>query len=159
MSIPSRLSDYLEQRGTQYEICAHELSRTSAETARSAHIQAHQLAKSVLLEDDAGCVVAVLPADQSILVSEVNQILGRKDLKLSNENRIAQLFGDCDRGAIPAVGMAWGLDTIVDDDLSNNDTVYLEGGDHERLLQMTREQFQQLMGDQLHGRFCKPTLH
>jgi Ala-tRNA(Pro) deacylase len=46
MSIPSRLSSYLEQRGTHYDICAHEHSRCSAETARSAHVPAHQLAKS-----------------------------------------------------------------------------------------------------------------
>jgi prolyl-tRNA editing enzyme YbaK/EbsC (Cys-tRNA(Pro) deacylase) len=49
MSIPSRLSSYLDQRGARYEICAHEPSRSSAETARAAHVLPHQLAKSVIL--------------------------------------------------------------------------------------------------------------
>ncbi|HET9643174.1 MAG TPA: YbaK/EbsC family protein, partial [Burkholderiaceae bacterium] len=62
MSIPSRLSTYLEQHGVHYELCAHPPSRSSAETARTAHVLPHQLAKSVLLEDDQGYVLAVVPA-------------------------------------------------------------------------------------------------
>lgn len=159
MSIPKRLTTYLDEQGAQYDVCAHELSRTSAETARSAHVQPHQLAKSVILEDGLGCVMAVLPADKTVQMAELAQLLGRKELRLSNEDRIAQLFDDCDRGAVPAVGMAWGIETIVDDELETNDTVYLEGGDHERLLKMSRDEFHRLMREQKHGHFCKPTLH
>ena len=36
MSIPARLSSYLEERGVRYELCPHEHSRSSAETARTA---------------------------------------------------------------------------------------------------------------------------
>ena len=54
MSLPSHLTSYLEQRGTQYEICTHDHSRSSAETARSAHVPPSQLAKSVILQDDEG---------------------------------------------------------------------------------------------------------
>ena len=68
MSIPSHLSSYLDQRGVRYEICAHAHSRTSAETARSAHILMKQLAKPVILEDEAGCVMAVIPADKTVCV-------------------------------------------------------------------------------------------
>ena len=52
MSIPTRLSDYLDQRSVQYEVCTHGHSRTSAETSRLAHIPSSQLAKSVIVEDD-----------------------------------------------------------------------------------------------------------
>lgn len=34
MSIPSRLSSHLEQRGACFEVCVHEHSRGSARTAR-----------------------------------------------------------------------------------------------------------------------------
>lgn len=160
MSIPTRLSSYLDQHDTEYDVRSHELSRTSAETARSAHIQPHQLAKSVVLEDEEGCIIAVLPADASVKLSELSELLDRKSLKLSKENRIAEIFSDCDRGAVPAIGMAWGVETIVDDDLgANNEEVFMESGDHERLLKMSGEQFQQLMREQRHGHFCQPTLH
>jgi Ala-tRNA(Pro) deacylase len=159
MSIPSHLSSYLDQRSTRYEICAHEHSRTSAETAHSAHVLPNQLAKSVILEDEAGCVMAVIPADKVVMVGELARMLGRKELRLADESRIAMLFADCDLGAIPPVGMAWGIETIVDDELEANDVVYMEGGDHERLLRMSHEQFHTLMSSQQHGHFCKAPMH
>ena len=158
MSIPSPLSSYLDQRGTRYEICAHAYSRSSAETARSAHVQPSQLAKSVVLEDDTGCLMAVIPADQTVMVGALARLLGRKDLRLADEERIATLFDDCDRGAVPTVGMAWGIETVVDDELEAREVVYMEGGDHERLLRMSHDQFHALMSSQLHGRFCKPLM-
>ena len=156
MSLPSHLTSYLDQRGTQYEICTHEHSRSSAETARSAQVPASQLAKSVILQDDDGCVMAVLPADRVLMVGEFSRLAGRYRLRLADEDRIASLFEDCERGAVPPVGMAWGLETIVDDTLDGNEVVYLEAGDHESLLRMSGEQFRELMRGQPHGHFCKP---
>ncbi|MGH6637948.1 MAG: aminoacyl-tRNA deacylase [Polaromonas sp.] len=159
MSISSQLSSYLDQRGARYEICAHEHSRTSAESARSAHVPPNQLAKSVILEDDKGCVMAVIPADKTVMVGELSRLLGRQQLRLADESRIATLFEDCDLGAVPPVGMAWGIETIVDDELEASDVVYLEGGDHERLLRMSHDQFHELMRSQPHGNFCKAPVH
>ena len=159
MSIPSRLSNYLDQRGARYEIHAHEPSRCSAETARTAQVSPHQLAKSVILEDDTGCMMAVVPADKTVMLGHLSQLLGRKELRLSDESRIALLFEDCDRGAVPPVGMAWGIETIVDDELEANDVVYMEGGDHQCLLRMSHEQFHELMSAARHGHFCKTPLH
>jgi len=156
MSIPSHLSAYFDQRGARYEVCMHEHSRTSAQTAHSAHVPPSQLAKSVILEDETGCVMAVIPADQTVMIGELGRMLGRNKLRLADEARIAMLFDDCDRGAVPPVGMAWGLETIVDEALEANDVIYMEGGDHERLLRMSGEQFHELMRTQLHGHFCKP---
>lgn len=159
MSIPSRLSSYLDERGARYEIHTHQPSRSSAETARTAQVLPHQLAKSVILEDDIGCVMAVVPADKTVMLGHLSQLLGRKELRLSDENRIASMFQDCDLGAVPPVGMAWGMETIVDDELEASDVVYMEGGDHERLLRMSHDQFHDLMSVAQHGHFCKTPLH
>lgn len=155
MSIPTRLSTYLDQRGAVYEICPHARSRSSPETARAAHVPPHQLAKSVVVEDDDGTrLVAVVPGDRSVLLGPLARLLDRKHLRLSDEDDIASLFADCDRGAVPALGMAWGVETVVDDELEASDVVYLEAGDHERLLRLSRAQFHELMRDARHGHFC-----
>jgi Ala-tRNA(Pro) deacylase len=159
MTMPTRLSSYIDQCGARYELCAHEPSRTSAETARSAHVLPHQLAKPVILEDDLGFVMAVVPADKNVAVEEVAYMLGRKGLRLSHEDRIARVFQDCERGAVPPVGMAWGLETVVDEELEANDVVYLEGGDHELLLRMPHEEFHRLMYDAHHGHICSAMMH
>ena len=159
MSIPSRLSRYLDQRGTRYEVCSHGHSHSSAETARAAHLPADQLAKSVVLEDESGCLLAVLPADRTVMLGQLSRMLGRDKLRLSDESRVAMMFDDCEPGAVPPVGMAWGIETIVDDELDTRAVVYLEGGDHESLLRMSGEQFHDLMSVARHGHFCKSPLH
>ena len=93
------------------------------------------------------------------MVGELARMLGRKELRLADESRIAALFADCDLGVVPPVGMACGIETIVDEELEANEVVYMEGGDHERLLRMSHEQFHALMSSQQHGRFCKAPMH
>jgi Ala-tRNA(Pro) deacylase len=159
MSIPLTLANYLDQRGARYEILAHAPSRTSAETARSANVIPDHLAKSVVLEDDLGYVMAVIPADKAVMVDELGRMLGRRSLRLADEERVAMLFKGCEPGAVPSIGMAWGIETIVDDELEACEAVYMEGGDHERLLRMSHDQFHALMSSQRHGQFSKAPAH
>ena len=159
MSIPARLSSYLEERGVRYEVCPHEHSHSSAETARSAHVASHRLAKSVILEHDGGRMMAIVPADRQVMLGELSRLVDRRDLRLADEDAIAEMFSDCDRGAVPTLGMAWGVETIVDDELASGEEVYLESGDHENLLRLSKEQFQALMQSARHGHFSREPIH
>jgi Ala-tRNA(Pro) deacylase len=147
MHVPSRLEAYLAAHLAGYDLCTHRKSRSSPETARAARLDAHQLAKAVVLEDEDGsCLMALLPAD-------------RPHLHLADKARLAKLFADCAPGTVPAFGMAWGLETVVDDELSEPDAVYLECGDHEALVRLTRTQFAELMHGARHAHFCDRRLH
>ena len=155
MAMSTRLSEYLEKHSARYELCTHPHSRTSAETARTAHVPMHALAKSVILEDDAGMVMAVLPADRQVHLGKVTKLLGR-NLRLSTEDRISGVFSDCEIGALPPCGMAWGIETLVDESLEMEPEVYAEAGDHECLLHFTGEQFSTLMDGVRHANFAEP---
>lgn len=159
MAISQHLSSYLQDCGARYEVCSHAHSRSSAETAHKANLLPSQLAKSVILEDDDGYVMAVIPSDKRVMVGELARMLGRPRLRLSDEENIARMFRDCEPGAIPALGMPWGIETVVDDELEENAEVYMEAGDHEQLLRMSHEQFHALMLSQRHGHFCRNQLH
>ncbi|HEY4065888.1 MAG TPA: YbaK/EbsC family protein [Burkholderiaceae bacterium] len=159
MSIPSRLAHYLAEHGARYGVYAHRHSRCSAETARLANVRPHLLAKSVLLEDDSGPVMAIVPADTKVRLTLVSQLLGRHRLHLSDEARIDALFADCERGAMPPVGMPWGVPTVVDSEFEANEVVYLECGDHESLLRLSNAQFRELMRGARHGHFSREPAH
>ena len=159
MSMPSRLSNYLQRSGIQYEVMSHFHSHSSLETARAAQVPSHQLAKSVVLEDDDGCVMAVVPGDARVNVGAIARMLDRSELHLSDEQRLCELFPDCDRGAVPAVGQAWGMDTIVDDSLADCAELYIEAGDHDMLIRISQQQFRDLMRGARHASICKPTAH
>jgi Ala-tRNA(Pro) deacylase len=159
MTISSLLSRYLEQHGVRFDTCAHPHSRTSVQTARVAHVPLHEIAKAVIVEDDAGCVMAIVPADRMVKLGQLARLLDRKHLHLADEDRIAELFADCDRGAVPGLGMAWGVETIVDDELEAMESVYLEGGDHECLLRLSHDQFHELVRAARHGQFSAVPVH
>lgn len=159
MSIPTRLSSYLDHRNARYEICLHTYSRCSAQTARTAHVPPHQFAKSVIVEDDNGCMMAVVPADRNVLLGQLSRLLDRKHLRLADEAYIASVLSDCDRGAVPALGMAWGVETVVDNELEASEVVYIESGDHEHLLRLSNDQFHELMLAAQHGHFCGERIH
>lgn len=159
MSIPSRLSSYLYQRGARYEICAHEVSRSSAQTARSAHVPPHQRAKPVIVEDDAGCVMVVLPADRNVRLGPLSRMLDRKHLWLTDKSCVEALVADREHGAVPALGIAWDIEPVVVDELEANEVVSMESGDRERLLRMSHDQFHALMLAERHGHFCGDPLH
>ena len=153
MPIAPRLANYLDEHLARYELCDHAHTETSAQTARSAHVPPQQLAKSVILEDDRGCVMAVLPADRRVHIGELARLLGRHELHLSDEARVKMLFNDCAPGAVPAFGMAWGMETIVDETLQQAPAVYIEAGDHEQLLKLSRDDFNALMREARHAHF------
>lgn len=159
MFIPARLSSFLLAHDTEYDFHRHRHTRGSSDTAHAAHVPPHQLAKAVVLEDDTGCVVAVVPADRYVRLGRLSQLLERPHLRLADEDRIAALFPDCERGAVPALGMAWGLETVVDDELENLTVVYIECGDHERLLRLDHKQFHALMRQARHGQFSDLRIH
>jgi len=159
MFIPPRLSSFLLAHDAEYDVQRHRHSRGTSDTAHAAHVPRHQLAKAVVLEDEAGCVMAVVPADRYVRLGRVSQLLERQHLRLADEERIASLFPDCERGAVPALGMVWGLETVVDDELEKLSVVYIECGDHERLLRLDHRQFHALMRQARHGQFSGLRIH
>jgi Ala-tRNA(Pro) deacylase len=158
MAIAHTLKSCLEQERVPYEVIAHRHTATSLRAAETAHIAADRLAKAVLLEEDlehSHYVMAVLPASHRVLLAAVGRRIGRK-VHLATEEDAAGLFEDCEAGAIPAVGPAYGVETVVDDSLMAQPELYFEAGDHEHLVRMKTEDFMRVLGDCPHGRFGKP---
>ncbi len=135
MSIAQTLENYLADRGARFTIECHAASTSSLGTARSACIDEESLAKSVVLEDDRGFVLAVLPASHRLELGRVRRKL-RRALRISQEDDMVGLFPDCAFGAIPPLGSAYGLPTVLDASLEDRDEVFFEGGDHETLVRM-----------------------
>lgn len=156
MTIAKRLQWYLEQHGLDYEMVQHARSSTSLESARAARIPAGKLAKCVLLEDERGYLLAVLPASCQVDFDEVEDRVKRA-LGLASEAEVGELFDDCEVGAVPPAGPVYGVPTLVEDSLLRMPDVYLESGDHEGLVHVSGPAFRQLVAQSLHGRFSHPS--
>ena len=158
MAIASKVQEYLSRRGMQYDVLTHPHSHTSLETAHLAHVPGHALAKSVVLEDDFGYLMAVLPADQHVQLGKLSKELSCR-LRLATEGELKRMFDDCEPGAIPSLGAAYGLRMIVDDSLADEAEIYFEAGDHEQLIQMSGSDFMALMEGAGRANFSEPRWH
>src|SRR4030081_2620449 len=128
MTIAASVKDHLSRQGVRYELIAHERTRDSNHSAQAAHIPGGQLAKCVMLEDDEGYVMAVVPATHKVDLGAVHRQLNR-DLGLATDRELVELFKDCERGALPPVGLAYGIATILDQSLVDAPDIYFEAGD------------------------------
>lgn len=144
MAIAITLKDYLDHNGAIYDVVPHTYTTSSLSTAEAAHIPGDQLVKSVLLEDEDGYVLAVIPATHQLELGRISQQLNRR-LGLATEDELGNIFTDCDLGAIPPVGSAYGIQVIMDECLRDCDEVYFEAGDHIELVHMDNIAFMNLM--------------
>jgi len=152
MAIAITLQQYMQNQDIPFDVITHEKTRTSNETASVAHVSGDCLAKTVILEDELGYVMVVVPASHQVMLSAVDDQMRRR-LTLVNEAELPRLFRDCELGAIPPIGDAYGIETMVDDSLAEQTDIYFEGGDHELLVHVSNEQFETMMADAMHGHF------
>jgi Ala-tRNA(Pro) deacylase len=155
MPIATKLRALLEQNGVAYELLPHAPAGTSSEKAESAHIPGASLAKGVVIENHDHCTMVVLPATEQIHLGELRRELG-DTYALATEDEIERIFVDCDPGAIPPFGQAYGLDVLVDDSLLECDRVYAESGDRAALLALRGDDFRRLMQSARHGHYGHP---
>lgn len=154
MAIATTLRAFLESHNLAYEVVRHEHAETSQRTASAASQPGDKVAKSVLLKDEEGYLLAVLPASYRVHLGDLHRSL-RRQVGLATEREVASLFNDCEIGAIPPTGLLYDIDTVVDDALLAQPDVYFEAGDHEQLIHMTCKDFTRLLGDSAHSRFSR----
>jgi Ala-tRNA(Pro) deacylase len=152
MAIALTLQQYLTQHGIQYDLLPHAPTLSSTRTAEASHVPGDRLAKAVLLHEETGYILAVLPASRHLHLEALAERLNRQ-VELATEQEIEELFGDCARGALPPIGAAYGVDSIVDDSIAEQPDIYFEGGDHATLIHMTGAQFARVTSGTLHGQF------
>ncbi|MGD2075608.1 MAG: YbaK/EbsC family protein [Gammaproteobacteria bacterium] len=154
MTIATRVVNYLVEQDADYDVLAHPHSASSLETAQAAHVPGDMIAKSVVLEDDGGYLLAVLPASCRVDLAQLHRQTRRK-LGLATEQELEALFKDCEAGAVPPFGSIYQLETIVDDALAEQSDIYFEAGDHEQLIHVSAETFEALMGEAQHTEFSR----
>jgi Ala-tRNA(Pro) deacylase len=155
MAISSSLHRYLADHDVYYALVPHQPTMSSMRTAEACHIPGDRLAKGVLIRNSFGHVLAVLPASHHIDLAQLEAELGQ-EIELANEAEVEERFGDCSRGAVPAVGQCYGIETIVEDTIWNQPEIYIEAGDHETLICLSQKDFAQLNGRARHGHFSAP---
>jgi Ala-tRNA(Pro) deacylase len=135
------VTDFLSERGIDYELVEHGESFSAAGEARAAGIEPENAAKSVLLRDADEYRLAVLPASERLDVHKVRELLdASSQLRLATEDEMGADFGEFELGAIPPLGPMLPAPEIVDPKLLEHDRVLCNAGDHRHSLLVDPEQ-------------------
>ena len=154
MNIATRLKQYLDSAGISYECIQHPRTATTLAAARKANVPADDVAKCVLLGDDQGYLLAILPASHRLDLDEIERQFDRR-LALVNEEELGNVFADCALGAVPAMGTAYGIPTLLDHRLLDLIHLYFEAGSHEGLVHLSGLAFRALLADSKLGRISR----
>jgi Ala-tRNA(Pro) deacylase len=147
MAIATSVREYLDRKHVKYDVLVHSPTHNAAHSAEQAHVPGDRLAKAVILEDDNGYLMAVLPATHKLDLDALGQELHRDGLTLAGEHELTTLFKDCERGAVPPLGPPYDIETVLDRSLADAAEVYFEAGDHHTLIRLKGVDFRRLMED------------
>lgn len=153
MTMPARVRDYLNARRIPYQLVHHPYCETARDCADAAHIAPGRMAKAVLLKDDEGFLLAVVPADKRVDINTLNQRTHRL-LTTASQAEVYQQFDDCADGAVPCIGQAYDLRVLWDDSIAQQPDCYLEAGDHEQFIYLMRKDFKALIQERDQGSIC-----
>ena len=152
MSIAETIKSSLSEHHIDFKLVSHPKAFTSREAAHAAHIPEDHIAKAVIVKDAQGYAMIVIPGSNWLKLHTLQEEVDR-DFELAEESEVDRLFSDCQPGAIPPLGVAYGLETFLDERLISLANVYFEAGDHENLVHIQGEAFQALLKGVCHGYF------
>jgi Ala-tRNA(Pro) deacylase len=144
MSVSSKLECYLKEQCIDYRLVRHPHTGSSMDTAQAAHVPGDALAKAVVVRPAGRYLLVVVPSDYHVDLERLREYVG-EPLRLATEDELAKLFPDCEPGAVPPIGVAYELRTLVDRRLVGLPEIYFESGDHETLIKISGDQFSVLM--------------
>ncbi len=139
-----RIEKFLKSAGVSFEKHRHGRTFTAQELAAEEHVSGHRVAKSVVVHIDDRCVLCVLPASRRVDLEHLAAAFGAQRVFLANEAEMQQLFPDVELGAEPPFGGLYGLDTLVDEQLTRCDAITFPAGTHRRCIEMAYEDYAHL---------------
>ncbi len=138
------VQQFLEQRSVPYRLLNHRPTYAAQRLAQVVQIPGDEVAKAVLLRADDGFVLAVLPATRSVDLGRVQDLVGADTVELASEAECGDCFPDCELGALPPFGSKYGLKTLVDRSLSQDDEIVFEGNTHHEAIRMKFRDYMEL---------------
>ncbi|MBI4541266.1 MAG: YbaK/EbsC family protein [Gemmatimonadetes bacterium] len=141
-----RVRDFLEREGNDYAVIPHPVAYTAQEEAAAAHVPGAEWAKTVVFFGAGQPGLAVLPATRHVDLERLALAADTSRVRLATEAEMADLFPDCEVGAVPPFGGLWGLPVYLDRSLAHSARIAFHAGSHREAVTMGYADFERLLG-------------
>ena len=145
------VSDFLANRNIPFETIEHAPTYTAQTLARTVHVAGEEVAKTVLLAVDDQFILAVLPATHNVDLLRVATFFAATRADLADEKECGRRFADCELGAVPPFGSKYGVRTLVDTSLLEDEYIVFEGNTHHDAIRMRRDDYIDIEDPILHN--------
>ena len=140
------IESFLEKQRCQFERVPHQPTYSAQRLAHALHVPGREVAKTVLLRGgaDGGFIVAVLPANRNIDFASASKLLGGGKLQLATEIEIGECCPDCEFGVLPPFGSHYGMKTIVDSHLAEDEEFVFEANTRCEAIRMSFDEYRKM---------------
>jgi Ala-tRNA(Pro) deacylase len=136
---------YLRSQRVRFAHTTHSAAFTAEEVALAEHLPPNRMAKTVLVRDNDGYVMAVIPADCYVDLERLRMIIGVPDLYLAEERDLAHLFPNAELGAMPPLGNLFHLPVYLDRRVGSREFIAFNAGTHRDVIHMRVSDFCELV--------------
>ena len=141
----NKLKKFLDSHDVKYVSISHSPAYSAQAIAASAHIPGKDLAKTVIVRIDDKFAMAVLPASCRVHLGHLKVAASASHVELATETEVANLFPDCEKGAMPPFGNLYDLDVYVAEELTEDEEIAFSAGSHSELIRLSYKDFDSLV--------------
>ncbi len=130
MTCKEKLVAYLREQGVPFTQQQHRVAYTAQEVAASEQLPSEIVAKVVMVFAGPEMLMLVLPASRRADLVKVAAAVGATNAWLADEHELAEVFPDCELGAMPPFGNLYGIPVYVDERLAQDEYIVFQAGTH-----------------------------
>lgn len=150
MTATRGLDALLRTSGIAYATAKHDPSNHLADL-RGMPVGGEEVARTLLLMDDGGYALAIIPRDRHLDLRNMEHEFGRR-MRMASGDEIGRLFPGLPPRALPPVAEGPDIETYVDQSLVPLSAVYFETASPRHLVRIEGDAFRGL----LYGAWCGP---
>ncbi len=140
----AKLQEHLDRLQARYVSIKHSPAFTAQEIAAAAHVPGWEMAKTVVVKLDGKMALVAVPAPSMVRLNHLKAATGASSVELASEQEFKESFPDCEVGAMPPVGLLYGMETFVDRALSEREHIVFNAGTHTEVIRMSWEEYQRI---------------
>ncbi len=152
-SVFNRVEVLLKQHGITFQVLRHDPVYTSDEASRVLGYVADSGAKALICKANDAFVMFVMPGDRKLASKATRSAKGWNRLRFATREEVLEMTG-LTPGCIPPFGSLFGLPTLCDERLGDNNVINFNAGDHGISVSMRYADYVQIEKPEL-GKFAE----
>jgi Ala-tRNA(Pro) deacylase len=132
---------YLDARDIGYARTTHSPAYTAEEVAEAEHMPSRRITKTVVCRDESGYFMVAVPADSYVDLDVLRTAIGARNVFVADESELYRLFPEAEVGAMPPLGVLFGMRVYLDREIANREFLAFNAGTHRDTVHMRVSDF------------------